>query len=239
MYRLVFCTIFATGVLSAQEASTLASLRQTAERDAQAWDTLAKSLETRIRGMLPCDPKIGAAVVEVSRASDARLNSFERYFRAVLEETSARTAQANRLLEDQSKTGNGFLETEHAEGVEERAGTENQISQLQANAGRKGELDDSVSALRAVTALTDQRNLVTAQQSARGEALNESLRALATQSQAAEDAMKALAAAHANESVRWRAYYVARIARVEAECTAINPTAAPRPRAQSAKEPAQ
>jgi hypothetical protein len=220
-------------MLRAQDAASLTALRQSAEHETQTWDTLAKSLETRIRGMLPCDPKIGAAVEEVNRASEARLSAFDKYFSAVLDLTMARSAQASHLLESQNKTGNGFLETEHAEGVEERAGTENQISQLEVNTGRKADLSESVSALRAVAALTDRRNLVMAQQSASGESLNESLRALATQTQAAEDAIKALGAAHANEAVRWRAYYVARLARVQAECTAINPTAAPRPRGQS------
>jgi hypothetical protein len=237
MYRLMFYTIVAAGLLSAQDAASLATLRQSAEHEAQNWDTLAKSLETRIRGMLPCDPKIGAAVEEVSRASDSRLSAFDRYFRAALTETSARTAQAAQLLDFQSKAGSGFLETEHAEGVEERAGTENQISQLEATPGRKAELIDSGSALRAVAVLTDRRNQVMVQQSTRGDSLNESLRALVSQSQAAEEAMKALVADHANEATRWRAYYVARVARVEAECSAINPTAAPRPKADRGKSP--
>jgi hypothetical protein len=68
---------------------------------------------------------------------------------------------------------------------------------------------------------------------------------LALRSQAAETAMKALAAAHASEAERWRAYYAARVDRVQAECTAINPAAVPRPRAdrrgtgQPKAEPAQ
>jgi hypothetical protein len=237
MYRVMLYTIFATALLYAQDtpapAGSLTSLRQSAEHQTQTWDTLAKALETKIRGMLPCDPKIAAAVQEVSRASDARLAAFDLYFRAVLTETSARAAQAAQLLEFQNKAGSGFLETEHAEGVEERASTENQISRLEANAGRRQELNVSVYALRAVAGLTDRRNLVMAQQSARGDSLNESLRTLASQSQAAEAAMKALAAAHANEGERWRAYYAARTARVQAECTAINPGATPRPAERS------
>ncbi len=235
MYRLMLCTVFATGLLSAQDAASLATLRQNAENEAQTWDTLAKSLETRIRGMLPCDPKIAAAVEEVSRASEWRLSAFDRYLRAALTETSARVTQAAQLLDFQSKAGSGFLETEHAEGVEERAGTENQISQLEATPGRKAELNDSVAALRAVTVLTERRNQVMAQQAAHGDSLNESLRALVSQSQAAEEAMKALVAAHANEATRWRAYYVAREVRVQAECAAINPTAVPRPKADRGK----
>jgi len=186
--------------------------------------------------MLPCDPKIATAVDEVSRTSEARLAAFDQYFRAVLAQTSSRASQANRILDLQKKSENGFLETERAEGVEERAGTEIQISQLAANAVRKPELGDSESALRAVAALTDQRNQVMVQQTARGEALLESLRALALRSQAAETAMKALVAAHANEADRWRAYYTARLGRVQAECSAIGGSA-PRPRADSRLEP--
>ena len=75
------------------------------------------------------------------------------------------------------------------------------------------------------------RNLVMVQQSVHGDALNESLRTLVAQSLAAESAVKTLAETHATEAERWRAYYVARLARVDAECTAINPTPlAPRPR---------
>jgi hypothetical protein len=232
MYRVIFITIFAAVTLSAQNATSIASLRQGTEQKTQAWETLAKALENKIRGLLPCDPKIGTAVAEVNRASDARLTAFGEYFRAVLAETSARAAEASRLLDAQAKTGNQFLETEHAEGVEERAGIEYQISQLMVNPGRKSEIGDAETALRAVLALTDRRNLIMVQQSVRGDALNESLRALVSQSLAAEAAIKTLAAAHAAEAERWRAYYVARLARVDAECTAINPTPlAPRPRA--------
>ena len=248
MYRVMFLPIFAVAMLSAQDApssGSLPALRQSAEQKTQAWDTLAKALETKIRGMLPCDPKIAAAVEEVSHASDARLTAFDQYFRGVLAETSARAAQAAQLLDAQTKAGNGFLETERAEGAEERASTENQITQLAANVGRKPELSDSASALRAVAALTDRRNLVMVQQAGRADALFESLRILASQAKAAETTMKALSAAHASEAERWRAYYAARVARVQAECTAINPTAVPRPRAarvdagQSKKELAQ
>src|ERR1700681_4863577 len=101
MYRVTLYTIFASALLSAQDTrapGSLPALRQSAEQKTQTWDTLAKALETKIRGMLPCDPKIGAAVEEVSHASDARLTAFDQYFRAVLAETSARATQAARLL---------------------------------------------------------------------------------------------------------------------------------------------
>ena len=232
MYRAILLTIFAAATLSAQGAAPIASLRETAEQKTQAWETLAKSLESKIRGLLPCDPKIGAAVAEVNRASEARLAAFNDYFREVLNETSTRAAEASSLLDAQGKTGTQFLETEHAEGVEERAGIEYQISQLTGNPGRKSEIGDAENALRAVAGLTDRRNLIMVQQSVRGDALNESLRTLVSQSLAAEAAVKALAAAHATEAERWRAYYVARLARVNAECTAINPAPlAHRPRA--------
>jgi hypothetical protein len=232
MYRWIFVTIFAAVTLSGQNTASLAALRQGAEQKTQAWETLAKALENKIRGLLPCDPKIAAAVEEVNRASDARLTAFGDYFRALLAETSARASEASRLLESQAKTGNQFLETEHAEGMEERAGIEYQVSQLMANPGRKPDISDAETALRVVLALTDRRNLIMVQQSVRGDALNESLRALVSQSAAADGAVKALAAAHATEAERWRAYYVARLARVDAECTAINPAPlAPRHRA--------
>jgi uncharacterized protein YciW len=224
MYRAIFLTIFAAVTLSAQNAASIDSLRQGAEQKTLAWETLAKGLENKIRGLLPCDPKIAAAVAEVNRASDARLAAFSDYFGAVLAETSARAAAASRLPDSQAKTGTQFLETEHAEGVEERAGIEYQISQLRANPGRKSEIGEAETALRAVAALTDRRNLIMVQQSVRGDALNESLRTLVSQSLAAEAAVKALAAAQTIEAERWRAYYVARLARVDAECSAINLT---------------
>jgi siderophore synthetase component len=146
MYRVIFITIFAAVTLSAQNAASIASLRQGTEQKTQAWETLANALENKIRGLLPCDPKIAASVAEVNRASDARLTAFSDYFRAVLAETSARAAEASRLLDAQAKTGTQFLETEHAEGVEERAGIEYQISQLMANPGRKSEIGDAETA---------------------------------------------------------------------------------------------
>jgi uncharacterized protein YciW len=224
MYRVIFVTIVTAVTLSAQGTASIPNLRQTAEEKTRGWDTLAKALENKIRGLLPCDPKIATAVAEVNRASDARLVAFNEYFRAVLAETSSRAAEASRLLDSQTKTGLQFLETEHAEGVEERAGIEYQISQLIANPERKSEIGDAETALRAVAGLTDRRNLIMVQQSVRGDALNQSLRTLVSQSLAAEAAVKALAAAHATEAERWRAYYVARLARVDAECTAISPT---------------
>src|SRR5271157_3343354 len=108
MYRLLFSTMLAAALLPAQDVPappSLTTLRQSAEQKTQAWAMLAKALEARIRGMLPCDPKIAAAVEEVSRASEARLGAFGAYFSAVLTETSARSAWATRLLDSQTKSG--------------------------------------------------------------------------------------------------------------------------------------
>jgi hypothetical protein len=238
MYRLLFSLTLASALLPAQDAPTplslappsLTALRQSAEQKTQTWETMAKALEPKIRGLLPCDPKIEAEVEEVSRASDARLAALGAYFGAVLKETSARAAQANRLLDSRTKIGSEFLETEHAEGIEERAGTEFQISSLAANAVRKPELNPADAALRDVAAMVEKRNLLMVQQSTRADSLSNSLRALGAQSQAAEAAMTALANAHTNEAIQWRLYYAARLARVGAECTAINPT--PRPQSR-------
>lgn len=240
MYRATLLTVLAgallPALLQAQDVpSPQEALRQNAEQKTQAWETLAKSLETRIRGLLPCDPRIAAAVNEVSRASDARLIAFNDYFAAVLAEASAQAKQASALQDSQRKAGAELLDTEHAEGIEERAGTENQISQLTANVQRRPELRDAETALRAVANLTDQRNLVMVQLAPQVNSLNESLRTLASQAQEAESAIKALAAAHQTEADRWRAYYAARATRVQAECIAVNPGVAPRPRADVRK----
>ena len=66
------------------------ALRQTADKAAADWESLAKGLEQKIATLLPCDPKSRAAVEEVSHASDARLSALSAYLKAAAAESESR-----------------------------------------------------------------------------------------------------------------------------------------------------
>src|SRR5580704_2277860 len=86
MVRSAFLIFFLTAaqLAPAQEKpdDSLDGLRQTADKAAAAWESLAKGLEQKIATLLPCDPKSRAAVEEVSHASDARLAALGAYVKA-------------------------------------------------------------------------------------------------------------------------------------------------------------
>ncbi len=73
-------------------------LRQTADKAAAAWESLAKGLEQKIATLLPCDPKSRAAVEEVSHASDARLAALSAYLKAAAAKAKTDTNAAKRVL---------------------------------------------------------------------------------------------------------------------------------------------
>src|SRR2546423_979791 len=130
MYRLFTYTVL--GLCLPVLGQEFPKLQQTAEQKTQAWESLSKSLEARIRVLLPCDAKIVAAVQDASQASDARLAAYYAYYQAVAKVTADAAQTARSLLDSETKAGadsvEAFVDTERAETTEERAAMESQIS---------------------------------------------------------------------------------------------------------------
>src|SRR6476660_6655687 len=95
-----FLGVLGLAVASAQNspAPDLAALQQTAQKRHAEWDSLAKDVSERMARILPCDPRYTAAIIEVSRASEARLAALADYFRGVSAKAFAETAAAKILL---------------------------------------------------------------------------------------------------------------------------------------------
>src|SRR5438270_13154723 len=75
-------------------SDTLASLEQAAQKSLVAWNGLARDLDSKVARLLPCDPKAIAAINEVSRASEVRLNDLSDYLRAAASSANMETNAA-------------------------------------------------------------------------------------------------------------------------------------------------
>ena len=233
MYRELWIGAAIIGVVYAQDvpptavptSASLSVLKQAAETQTDAWETLSKSLPSRIAGLLPCDPKLIHAVEEVRAASEARLNTASEYFRGALARAGAASSAARSLLsEEPDNVANGrFIEMERTEAERERRGIDGQTSQLVASSVVRRELSSAEASLREIAILVDRRNMVLTRQVAFEGQRREALTGFMEQLEARESALKATAAAFENEAARWRAYYAARLDRSKVECEAISP----------------
>ncbi len=226
MYRELWIGLLCAGFVCAQAptSANLLTLKLAAEAQGDAWEALSKNLATRTAGLLPCDPKLTAAINETKAASDSRLAAEAEYFRAALARASASTAAAQALLNDTPENvANGrFLEMERTEAERERLGVDSQISQIVASSMVRKELSLAEASLHEIAVLVDQRNLTLTRQVAFDQKRREALEEFAAQIQARETLLEQASQAFDEEAARWRAYYDARLDRTRAECDAIS-----------------
>jgi hypothetical protein len=237
MKRLLCLGTFAAAAVMAQNppAPALASLAQTARQKAADWDTLAQALDASISRLLPCDPKGPAAIEEVSRASDARLTALADYLQAATQQASRDTEAAKRVLASSGSLAAG-LEAEKNEITQEQADIDSEFANLVESAKNRASLGTPKDALQEIRSdLQKRADLI--QSGAKGqESLAPALRALITAAEAREAAWKEVAAAYEAERSRWKAYYAARLARAQTECSIIKGAAPARP-ASKGKQP--
>lgn len=205
-------------------APNLAALEQTAQQRAADWERLAQGLNASIRGLLPCDAKGPAAISEVSRASDARLAALAEYLQAAAQQASRETEVAKQALTSSNTLG-AVLNAERAEVGLEQNGADGQVANLAAGLAEKPTLRTPIEALQEVRAGLQQRHDL-AEAGLKGqESVVAALRDLVTAAEARESAWKDVLGTNEAERTRWKAYYAARLARAQTECSIIQGTA--------------
>ena len=200
----------------------LAPLQQNAAKKAADWDALAKVLEVKLARMLPCDPRVRAAIEEVGKASDARLAALAQYLQAAAAQAKAGAERIQRLLADQESAAKE-TETEKAEADQERAAIEGRAADLAESAKRRESLSEAQKKLAEIAALSRERSARAAELGAHQETLIDALRQVASTYQARQKALDTELSALVIETSRWGEYYAARSSRAQTECAVTNP----------------
>lgn len=228
MLRIASMVLVTAAVLPGQEkrADSLEAPRQAAQKKAAEWEALANNLEPRVARMLPCDPRVQAAIAEVSRASEARLVALAQYLRAAAAKAKEDSDAANALAAKQEARA-ADVEAERTEAELERAGIDVQITGL-TGATQRAALTGPVKTLSDIVALTGQRAALAQGEANRRSALAGQLKELVAASEARHTALQNETSALAAETARWSEYYTARLVRAQLECAITNQTPAPR-----------
>jgi len=231
--RKLICILTLTaGGLSAQPNAPLPSLAQAAGKASADWEGLAKGLEAKIARMLPCDPRVRAAIDEVKSASDARLTALNRYLQAASAE-ARRDADRARAAAAAAKTAARDLDTDRAEAEQERIAVEGELADLAESVKKRPSLAEAQKKLEAVADIIRRRSAELQQQANTQTALAASLGDIAALCQARQRTLDARVTELALETLRWSEYYSARVARAQTECSILNPglnQGAPAPR---------
>jgi hypothetical protein len=233
--------------LVAQSAAGSAALvvpEQAVQKATNAWRLLARDLDTRVARMLPCDPRAQQAIEETSRASQSRLTALAEYYQTASAIAATRTEGAKRLLAKEQVRA-----TEVADDIKEArevlAAAEKQAADLDASARQQSALGGALAALRQAVETTRQRGNVAKDQDNRFKTLLPALARLVQAYEAREVALADAIKAFDAERTRWNAYYAARLARAQLECSVTNPApaaakpklAAPKPAAPKPAKP--
>lgn len=239
MIRLVFlCAVMAASAAAQNAVPTttpnappnnsggtgaLAALEQTARQRTADWETLAQTLNSSIKPLLPCDPKAAAAITAVSRASDDRLAALAAYLQEEGRQASLYTAAARGVLASVQPLG-ADLSVEKSDLEQEQLSVNGQMATLTEIGQRRPVFNAAQDALRQIAALQQQRSAAVDSGIGHADATLISLRDLVAKLEAREQTLKAAQEAFAIERVRWNAYYVERLARSQTECVVTRGT---------------
>ena len=171
-------------------------------------------------------PKAAAAITAVSKASDARITALRTYLLEAGRQAALETAAAKRALASLQPLEDD-LATDKSDLAQEQLGVNGQIAALAESAQRRPAFSGAEDSLRQIAALEQQRSQTVDSEISHGEAALAPVRDFAGQLEVREGALKEAQAAFEAESVRWRAYYTARLARAQAEGdlpTEVDPT---------------
>jgi hypothetical protein len=211
----------------------LAALREKADKTAADWEGLAQTVDARTARWLPCDPRIRAAIDELSRTSEARLAALAELLSGSIAKAKEDAVTAQRLL-DGMNAFTAEIKAESADAQQLRAGLETQANDLTESATQRASLESAKRALAEVTGMVRQ-DLAPALASAQ-DVIASSLRDLAAAYQARQSSLENELGALTAESARWSAYYAARLARANVECSITKFPAAPK-RSPGKKKP--
>lgn len=225
MIRSVSLCLFLAIAHSARAQETpvdsLTALRQTADKAAANWDSLAKGLERKISTLLPCDPKSRAAVEEVSHASEARLSALSAYLKAAVAKAHSDTDAAKRVLAAQAALAGGW-NTEHAEAAQELTAIDAQISDLKESMRTRAALAGAEQVLIEIANMVKARAAKSDEQAGHRDSINTLLGNLIVASQDRQTALENESAQLDVETARWSTYYTTRLSRAMTECAIIN-----------------
>jgi len=231
------------GIVSAQAPapSLLPALQQTVSQRTAEWNTLATNLELRVARLLPCDPQARAAIDEVSRASEARTVALTSYWTVASVRSQTQVEDIRGLLaQEENKVGDWVVDANQAKvdvalAKAQGASLATGVAQVPALANPQKDLE----------AIAGQYSLLETQAQDRVAShghliddLRELLKTTQTRQAAIDQRLKTVGV----EGQIWSAYYRARQARAQAECSLINPAAAaappavPRPAPQGKKQ---
>ncbi len=190
----------------------------TAQKRSLEWEALAKDMNERMARMLPCDPRAMAAVVEVSRASEARLAALSDYLRAVSANAFAETAEVRNLLVAEERQA---VESrlERADAGQEQTAVDIQSDALAQSVKQRPSLEAPEKLLAQIGATIHQRAAALEQQTGSADAAVGLLRDLVPKFEARDAALREEFAAAESERTRWNGYYAARKSRAQIECT--------------------
>jgi hypothetical protein len=221
----------ASGVLSAQVtiANSPAILQENVAKRTEEWTTLASNLELRLSRLLPCDARVRASIEEVSRAADARAVARTSYWTTISVRSRAQI-EAIRGLLAQEEARSGDWAKDRADAVVDVAAAAAEASSLGPSIRQLPALTAPQKSLEAIA----QTYRVLQTQSEERETgfmqlivdLRELLKASQARQAAIEDQLKSIG----SEGQLWSAYYIARQARAQIECSMISPDTAAPPR---------
>jgi len=237
--KLICAGLAATAASWAQtQPDALSRFQQNAERRSAEWTTLATNLEQRVTRLLPCDPRISAAIEGSGRASEARIAALTTYWMGVAGRSRNQMEAIRRLMtQEEARKDEWASERSHAE--EERTAVAEQNGFLAVSVNQLPALAE---AQKSLTAATQKLLQIETQMQARelvGNQLAGELRDLLAASQARQNDIDAQIKFISAEGVRWNAYYDARLNRAQMECIITNPgaeTVAPAPRAPASQK---
>jgi hypothetical protein len=199
----------------------LASLQKTAEMKTAEWDALAKTLESRLVRMLPCDARVRSSIDEVDRASDARITAVSQYLQAAAAQSRADAQLVAQAIAMQEAAAHE-VEIDRAEAEQERIAIDAQLGDLAESLKRRASLSEAHKSLAGIAEMVRMRTVSAEQAAQQRIALMGALRDLAAAYDAREKGIQTEIAALNTESSRWKDYYAARIARAQTECAITN-----------------
>ena len=172
--------------------------------------------------MLPCDARVHTAIDEVSRASDARFQALTIYWKDIEQRSKDQSEAVRKLL-----AGNDVhvedWKADRADSEQEQTRVGAQAADLREAARQQAAL---AAAARVLNGIAQSMAAAVKQGAAREEAaakLDEELSELIAATQARQSAIEDELKALTTESVRWNAYYAARITRAQMECSITGP----------------
>ena len=202
----------------AQNPPDLAALEQNARKRYSEWQELAKDLTERMARILPCDARYAAGINEVSRASETRLAALSDYVRAATAEAFVETAAVKILLNSEEKRA-VEIALERADSGQEQTAAATMSDALGQSAAKRASLVEPQKALGEILAAIQERIKSEDELSGEADKTVAMLRDLVMKFDARDAALRDESVAFEAERTRWNAYYTARLARAQIECS--------------------